>query len=81
MNNTVFEIQLYVVPILLIYVICFKGKTAFDIAKEYADPRVYYAVKNKIESLPKPKENKKQGGKKKNDKKKREKDPAVIFIL
>ena len=40
-----------------------QGKTAFDIAKEFADPRVYFTVKNKIDSLPKPKDPKKKGEK------------------
>jgi hypothetical protein len=46
-----------------------QGKTAFDLAKDFADPRVYFAVKNKFESLPKPKDNKKN--KKKPEKKKK----------
>ena len=28
-----------------------KGKTAYDLAKEFADPRVYFTVKNKFDSL------------------------------
>ena len=55
---------------------CFlKGKTAFDIAKDFADPRVYLIVKNKFESIPKPKDGKKSA--KKKETKKKKKDPEV----
>jgi ankyrin repeat protein len=51
-----------------------KGKTAYDLAKEFADPRVYFTVKNKFDSLPQPKDGKKKGEKPKKkpaDKKKK----------
>lgn len=48
-----------------------KGKTAYDIAREFADPRVYLAVKNKFDSMPKPKDGKKKAKKKPEKKKKK----------
>lgn len=54
------------------------GKSAFDLAKDYADPRVYFAVKNKFESLPKPKDGKKKKKKpKKKPAQKKKKDEVV----
>lgn len=47
-----------------------------DIAKDFADPRVYLAVKNKFESIPKPKDNKPKQ-KKKPEKKKNKKEPVI----
>lgn len=35
-----------------------KGKTVLDIAKDFADPRIFLTVKNKMEGIPKPKEGK-----------------------
>jgi ankyrin repeat protein len=57
-----------------------QGKTAFDIAKDFADPRIYLAVKNKFESLPQPKDKNKKKEKKKPEKKKK-KDDAPVFIF
>lgn len=45
------------------------GKTAYDIAREFADPRVYLAVKTKFDALPKPKDGKKAKKTKKPEKK------------
>lgn len=48
----------------------FKGKTVYDIATEFADPRVYMTIKAKFDTLPKPKDGKKPNAKKKPEKKK-----------
>ncbi len=56
-----------------------QGKTAYDIAKDFADPRVYFAVKNKMDSLPVQKDNKKQ--KKKVDKKKKKDNNAEVRVI
>lgn len=65
------------------------GKTVLDIAKEFADPRIFLSVKNKVESLPKPKGDKKDKGKAKKKKpaaaaaKKKKGEPEVnksVFI-
>ncbi len=57
-----------------------QGKTAFDIAKDFADPRIYLTVKNKFESLPQPKDKNKKNQKKKQEKKKKKGDaPVIIF--
>lgn len=42
-----------------------------DLAKEFADPRIFLAIKNKVESMPKPK------GDKKDKKKSAKKKPAA----
>lgn len=47
------------------------GKSVFDIAREFADPRVYKAVKTKMDTLPKPKDGKKPKPKKKKEVKKK----------
>ncbi len=52
-----------------------QGDTVMDVAKQFADPRVYQLVRKKFDSLPKPKDNKKKQkskAKKKNEKKKGE---------
>jgi hypothetical protein len=56
-----------------------QGKTAYDIAKDFADPRVFFAVKNKIDSLPVQKDNKKQ--KKKVDKKKKKDNNSEVNLF
>ena len=50
-----------------------QGKTAFDLARDFADPRIYFAVKNKFDSLPKPKDGAKPKPKKKPEPKKKKK--------
>jgi ankyrin repeat protein len=57
-----------------------QGKTAFDLAKDYADPRVYFAVKIKFDALPKPKDKNAKKAKKKPEKKKK-KDENVSLII
>lgn len=42
-----------------------------DLAKEFADPRIFLAIKNKVESMPKPK------GDKKDKQKSAKKKPAA----
>jgi len=54
------------------------GKTAFDLARDFADPRVYYAVKNKFDLLPKPKDGAKPKPKKKPEKKKPKKGEVEV---
>ena len=56
------------------------GKTAFDLARDFADPRVYYAVKNKFDLLPKPKDGAKPKPKKKPEKKKPKKGEVQVNI-
>lgn len=57
------------------------GKTAYDIAREFADPRVYLAVKTKFDSLPKPKDGKKKPKKaKKPEKKKKPKKDGEVEV-
>jgi ankyrin repeat protein len=53
------------------------GQTAFDLAKDFADPRVYLAVKSKFELLPKPKDGSKKAKAKKKPEKKKKKDEQV----
>lgn len=57
----------------------FLGKTAFDIAKDFADPRVYLAVKNKFDSIPKPKDAKAKP--KKKPEKKKGKEPVIKQLV
>jgi hypothetical protein len=52
-------------------------KTVYDIAREFADPRVYMLIKRKMDSIPKPKDNKKKPKQKKKEKKK-PKDGEVV---
>ena len=52
-------------------------QTAYDLAIQYADPRVFYAVKAKFDTLPKPKDGKKKRPKKKEKKKKKKGDEEV----
>jgi len=43
-----------------------KGKSVLELAKEFADPRIFLSVKSKVESMPKPKgDSKKDKAKKK----------------
>ena len=59
-----------------------QGKSAFDLAKDYADPRVYFAIKNKFDSMPKPKDGKKKKkAKKKKPQKKKKKAETVRKML
>ena len=51
-----------------------KGKTVLDIAREFADPRIFLSVKNKVESIPKPKGDKGKG----KDKAKKKKPAAAV---
>lgn len=72
-NNKNLEFR-FPLHVLIFYLpIYLSGKSVFDVAREFADPRVYTAVKAKVDSLPKPKDGKKQKPKKKQKEKKKQK--------